>query len=152
MQHLLGFALIAASAVAQQAAAAPAEDIHFRLHLVNGRTGVPIRDGHVRVWYDEPIGPGYVIATDQQGIALLPQPPGEPLRVLIEIDGLVDCRRPQRNAAPEGFNLKSLAATGVAADNSCGGTLLRPHRGELVYYVRPSRWYEGINSNAREPN
>lgn len=99
----------------------------------------------VTLWYDESAGSGYVLETDRNGVALMPQPAGQPLRVLLRADSQVDCRRTQRDQPPTGFNLQQLALHGAAAENTCGNAAVRPQPGELILYVRPRRWYEGLN-------
>jgi len=119
----------------------------FRVHVVDGRTGESISGARVQLWYDEPSGPGYSIASGAHGEAPMPKPVGDPIRVLVTVSGYTDCRRPDRDAPPEGYNLASIAQSGIAAQNTCGRVALRTEPGELVVYVRPARWYESINKN-----
>ena len=119
----------------------------FRVHVVDGRTGESIAGARVQLWYDEPSGPGYSMTSGAHGEAPMPKPVGEPIRVLVTVSGYTDCRRPERDAPPEGYNLASIAQSGVAAQNTCGRVSLRTGPGELVVYVRPARWNENINKN-----
>jgi hypothetical protein len=128
----------------------PAPDARvFRVHLVDGRTGAPIAGGHVKLWYDEPSGTGYEMATSSRGIGLMPAPVGEPLRVLVGILDYNDCRRPARYSPPQAYNMAEIAKAGVATENTCGRVAVRPQPGELLFFVRPSRWYENLNRNAQ---
>lgn len=144
---------IAVPPVPQSSAAVPtadgvAPDSHsFRIRLLDGRNGSPVAGGHVKLWYDEPSGNGYILATNGRGIALMPAPIGQPVRILVRSDGAVDCRRSQRYSPPVGYNLADIAAKGIAAENTCGDVAVRVTPGELVLFVRSERWYEKLNQN-----
>ena len=163
------FLLIAGAAFAQQQTGAPAgiavpapptptvtaapadvapETRVFRVHLVDGRTGQPIANGHVKLWYDEQTGAGYEFVTGARGVGLMPAPIGDPLRVLISSVDYNDCRRPPRYAPPQAYNMADIARTGVAVENTCGSVAIHPQPGELVFFVRPTRWYENLNRNS----
>ena len=124
------------------------ESAHFRIHVVDGRNGDPIRDAHVRLWYDEPVGAGYQPVTDPRGNADMPAPIGEPVRVLVDPVGLVDCRKPVYGDPPQGYSIENIARAGVAAQNTCGPVAVRTRPGEFVLFVRPARWYEGLNRSS----
>jgi hypothetical protein len=119
----------------------------FRVHVADGRNGDAIAGAQVQLWYDEVAGPGYAIETGARGDALMPSPVGEPIRVLVSIAGYTDCRKFDHDAPPQGYNLAAIAASGMAAQNTCGRLTVRPGPGELVFYVRPSHWYENLNKN-----
>lgn len=144
---------IAVAPVQESSSAVPAsdndaQDSHsFRIRLLDGRNGSPVAGGHVKLWYDEPSGSGYILATNGRGIALMPAPVGQPVRVLVRSDGAVDCRRAQRYSPPIGYNLADIAAKGTAVENTCGAVAVHTSPGELVLFVRPERWYEKLNQN-----
>ncbi len=123
-------------------AVAPA---HFRVHVVDGRNGMPIRNAHMKLWYDEPAGSGYGLATDEHGDANMPAPVGEPVRVLITITDYSDCRKQLRDDPPQGYSLDDIAHSGLAAQNTCGQVPVHRRPGELILFARPQRWYEGLN-------
>ncbi|MGI4853996.1 MAG: hypothetical protein ACRYF4_08145 [Janthinobacterium lividum] len=100
------------------------------------------------LWYDEPAGTGYQLVTDAKGFGNMPAPAGEPVRVLATVNDYVDCRHGQRDDPPAAYNLQSIATAGSAAQNGCGRVAIHPAPGQLVLFVRPSRWYEGINRDA----
>ena len=127
------------------------ESHSFRVRLLDGRNGTPVAGGHVKLWYDEPTGEGYTVVTDAHGIALMPAPVGQPVRILADLTGSTDCRRNQRYAPKPSYTLADIAAKGAAADNTCGDVALRTSPGELVLFVRPARWYEKLNRNG-DPN
>lgn len=117
----------------------------FRVRVVDGRNGANVRNAHIKLWYDEPSGSGYELATDANGYGNMPAPVGEPVRVLLGATDYTDCRKPMRGDPPEGYSMASIATAGVAAQNSCGRVSVHTHPGELVLFVRPGRWYEGLN-------
>lgn len=119
--------------------------LHFRVHVVDGRNGALIRNAHVKLWYDEPSGPGYEVATDAHGDANMPAPVGEPVRVLVAITDYTDCRKALRGGPPPGYSLGDIAHSGLATQNTCGQLAVHPRPGELVLFARTPRWYEGIN-------
>lgn len=125
-----------------------AQALHFRIRVVDGRMGSPVPNAHIRLWYDEPAGTGYQLVTDAEGFGNMPAPVGEPLRVLATVDDPMDCRRVLRGDPPKAYNLQGIATTGTAAQNGCGRVAVHATPGQLVLFVRPSRWYEGINRNA----
>lgn len=144
---------IAVPPVPQSSTAIPATDSaapdshSFRIRLLDGRNGSPVAGGHVKLWYDEPSGNGYILATNGRGVALMPAPIGQPVRILVRSDGAVDCRHTQRYGPPVGYNLADIAAKGIAAENTCGDVAVRVTPGELVLFVRAERWYEKLNQN-----
>jgi hypothetical protein len=132
---------------AQTSSSESPQQLSFRVHVIDGRNGAAVSNVHLQLWYDEPAGQGYSVATDAHGIALMPAPVGEPVRVLASIVDWIDCRKPERGAPPQGYNMAAIANDGTAAQNTCGSVAIRTQPGELVLFVRPSRWYEGINRN-----
>ena len=120
----------------------------FRVRVVDGRNGAPVRNAHVKLWYDEPAGSGYEFATDARGVGEMPAPVGEPLRVLATVIDYTDCRKPMRGDPPRAYNLAGIAKAGVAAENACGRVATHTRPGELVLFVRPPHWYEGLNRDS----
>ena len=120
----------------------------FRVRVVDGRNGMPIRNAHVKLWYDEPAGAGFEFATDVHGVGEMPAPVGEPVRVLASVTDYTDCRKPLRGDPPQGYNLAGIAKSGTAAENACGRVSIHTHPGELVLFVRSAHWYEGLNRSA----
>jgi hypothetical protein len=117
----------------------------FRIRVLDGRNGMPIRNAHVKLWYDEPAGSGYEFATDLHGVGEMPAPVGEPLRVLASVIDYIDCRKMMRGDPPQAYNLAGIAKSGIATENACGRVSTHTQPGELVLFVRSPRWYEGIN-------
>ena len=120
----------------------------FRVVVLDGRNGLPRRDAHIKLWYDEPAGTGYQFATDVHGVGEMPAPVGEPVRVLASVQGFTDCRKPLRGDPPPAYNLAAIAKSGIAAENACGRVSLHTKPGELVLFVRSPHWYEGLNRAA----
>jgi hypothetical protein len=121
----------------------------FRIRAVNGRNGAPLNNAQIHMWYDEPAGPGYFVSTDTGGYADMPQPVGTPIRILVTTANFTDCRKPDPGAPPAGYNLAAIARTGLATDNTCGDSAIDARPGELVFYMRPARWYDNVNRNQR---
>ena len=128
-------------------ASQPALTNVFRVHLIDGRNGLSMDHAHVQLWYDDRGTDGTNLVTDAQGVALMPAPLGTPVRVLVSPRDAIDCTRSQKqqNAPAAAYNLATLAATGMASVNHCGPIAIKPKPGELVLFVRPLRWYEGLN-------
>ncbi len=119
----------------------------FRVHVVDGRNGLSIDHAHLQLWYDD-LGAGATsLVTNPQGVALMPAPVGTPVRVLVSPQDAIDCTRSQKqqSAPAAAYNLLTLAATGMASVNHCGSIAVKPKPGELILFVRPFRWYEGLN-------
>jgi hypothetical protein len=121
----------------------------YRVRVVDGRNGAAVRDVHVKLWYDESSGHGYQFVTDDRGVGLMPEPVGEPIRVLATVTDAVDCRKPARGTPPDAYNLEQIAKSGAQGQNTCGQVAIRTQPGELVLYVRSAHWYEGINRDQR---
>lgn len=117
----------------------------FRVRVLDGRNGAPLRNAHLTLWYDEMEGSGTLLTTDAHGDAAMPAPAGQPLRVLVRLADLVDCRKVSAYDVPTGFNLQAIALHGESARNQCGAVGKHPSPGELVVFARPQRWYEGLN-------
>ena len=117
----------------------------FRVHAVDGRNGGASVNAHLRLWYDDATGSGYTLATDKRGIAIMPEPAGMPVRVLIAPLDRIDCRKRTESGPPSGYNMEEIAAKGAVTENNCGSVSARAQPGELIIFVRPPRWYEGIS-------
>ena len=128
--------------------AAPLSTV-FRVRVVDGRNGLPVDRAHLQLWYDETGGAAFALITNAAGVALMPAPVGTPVRVLLSPEDKFDCRQTRNGEhvgePPDGYNLETLAAAGVATANHCGPTAVKPKPGELVLFVRSLRWYEGLN-------
>ena len=133
---------------AEPPSAVPANDLHFRVRLLDGRSSLPVKNGRVRLWYDERSSAGYLLTTDQHGEALLPEPAATPVRILVAPDGMYDCRKLSVREAMPGYNLQQIATKGVITDDLCeGGSRAVPHPGELTLFARPPHWYEKLNQD-----
>ena len=136
----------AASRSTVSVAASPLSRV-FRVRVVDGRNGTPVERAHLRLWYDETGGAAFSLVTNAQGVALLPAPVGTPVRVLLTPDDRIDCRTKQTSAnePADAINLATLAEAGAVLVNHCGRVGEKPKPGEIVLFVRPLRWYEGLN-------
>lgn len=133
----------------QPPATVPANDLHFRLRVLDGRSSTPIKSARIRLWYDERDTAGYLLTTDVHGEALLPEPAITPVRILLVPDDLYDCRKLSSRETMPGYNLQQIAQKGLILDNRCeAGTRAVPHPGELTLFARTPRWYEQLNRDA----
>ena len=117
----------------------------FRGRLLDGRTGSPVDKAQIRLWYDDAGGTPYTLTTNARGIAVMPEPVGMPVRVLVSSADHIECRKLPPSEPLPGYNLTAIAAKGDAAENRCGTIGAKPAPGELVFYVRPLKWYENLN-------
>ena len=113
------------------------------IRVVNGRTGYPITDEKFQLWFDNQSGSATSISTDKQGVARVDAPSGAAL--LLSANLYVDCRYskqtgPQRPTYP----VSEIVQTGVLAANTCGKLKLSAAPGELIFFVRPEHWWEGM--------
>jgi hypothetical protein len=118
-----------------------AEPITIR--VVDGRNGDPISDEKLQLWFNSRSGSAMSISTDKQGVAKVDAPSGAAL--LLSANLYVDCRYskqtgPERPTYPVSVILRS----GVLAANTCGKLKLSPTPGELIFFVRPEHWWEGM--------
>lgn len=118
-----------------------AEQITIR--VVDGRNGHPIIDEKLQVWFNRQSGSAMSISTDKQGIAQVDAPSGAAL--LLSANLYVDCRY-SKQTGPERptYPISDILRTGVLAANTCGKLKLSPTPGELIFFVRPEHWWEGM--------
>jgi hypothetical protein len=113
------------------------------LRVVDGRNGNAVAREDVNLWYDEMDGRPIVLRTDDNGVAVLPPPLSPAVRIFVTPLESVDCRKPV--TPPLAYSLRTMAETGISAENRCGAPLVRRRSGELVLFVRGHRWYDGVN-------
>ena len=121
------------------AAPLPAEVI--RIHIEDGRNGKRISNEHVQVWINGT--PRAVsLAPDADGTAVLDAPAGS--RIEIESNYYMDCRPFQKGAPRPTYSVDEVMISGIATTNSCGKVGAEARRGELLFFVRPLHWWEGV--------
>ena len=122
-------------------AGAIAEPIIIR--VVDGRNGHPITDEKLQLWFNSQSGSAMSISTDKNGVAKIDSPAG--VALLISANLYVDCRY-SKQAGPERptYPVSDIVRSGVLAVNTCGKLKLLPTPGELIFFVRPEHWWEGM--------
>jgi len=111
---------------------------------------MPVASTHIKLWYDEPSGEGITLTTNARGVALMPAPIGQPIRILVRPEDAVDCRHMETYSAPRGYSMAEIEHGGVAAENTCGSGSAHTSPGEFVLFVRPARWYEKLNRDVAQ--
>lgn len=132
---LLGFIVLLSSHVMK------AEQVLVR--VVDGRNGRPISGEKLQLWFNSQSGSAMSISTDTRGVAKVDAPPGAAL--LLSANLYVDCRYSKRTG-PErpSYPVSDILRSGVLAANTCGKLKLSPKPGELIFFVRPEHWWEGM--------
>ena len=118
-----------------------AEPITIR--VVDGRNGHPITDEKLQLWFNRQSGSAMSISTDKQGIAHVDAPSDASL--LLSANLYVDCRY-SKQTGPERptYPVSDIMRSGVLAADTCGKLKLSPTPGELIFFVRPEHWWEGM--------
>lgn len=132
---MLGLAMLVLTA------GASAEPIIIR--VVDGRNGHPITDEKLQLWFNSQSGSAMSIATDEQGVAKVDASAGAALLVSANLYG--DCRY-SKQTGPERptYPVSDIVRSGVLGANTCGKLKLSPTPGELIFFVRPEHWWEGM--------
>jgi hypothetical protein len=123
------------------AAGVSAEPITIR--VVDGRNGHSISDEKLQLWFNSQSGSAMSISTDKQGVAKVDAPSGAAL--LLSANLYVDCRY-SKQTGPERptYPVSDILRSGVLSANTCGKLKLSPTPGELIFFVRPEHWWEGM--------
>jgi hypothetical protein len=118
-----------------------AEPITIR--IVDGRNGHSISDEKLQLWFNSQSGSAMSISTDKQGVAKVDAPSGAAL--LLSANLYVDCRY-SKQTGPERptYPVSDILRSGVLSTNTCGKLKLSPTPGELIFFVRPEHWWEGM--------
>ncbi len=118
-----------------------AEPITIR--VVDGRNGHPITDEKLQLWFNSQSGNALSISTNKQGVAKVDAPAGAALLLFTNL--YVDCRY-SKQTGPERptYPVSDIVRSGVLGANTCGTVKLSPRPGELIFFVRPEHWWEGM--------
>jgi len=113
------------------------------IRVLDGRNGHPISDEKLQLWFNSQSGSAMSISTDKQGVAKVDAPSGAAL--LVSANLYVDCRY-SKQTGPERltYPVSDILHSGVLAANTCGKLKLSPTPGELIFFVRPEHWWEGM--------
>jgi hypothetical protein len=117
-----------------------AQDI--RIRVVDGRSGKFISNEVVQVWIGDERD-AQQIPVGEQGSAMIRVKEKE-ATLRIESNHYFDCRPFRGNAPRPRYKVSEVVHSGIATENSCAGIHLEPKPGELVFLVRPLRWWERL--------
>jgi hypothetical protein len=113
----------------------------IRIRVLDGRDGRPIRDERVQVWLAS--SPKVLsISTDKNGIGQFDA--GEDSSFEIESNIYLDCRPFRKGVPRPSYSVVAVLKDGLVTPNTCGHVKTEPTLGEIVFYVRPLHWWEGI--------
>jgi hypothetical protein len=121
---------------------APASVEPLKIRVVDGRNGKPITNETVQVWINRKEGDALQLPTDKEGIARLDV--SRDSRILVASNRYFDCRPFHKEEPRPVYSVSEILKSGVATRNTCGKLNLEAGRGELLFFVRPFHWWEGV--------
>jgi hypothetical protein len=113
----------------------------IRIRVLDGRNGKPITNEVLQIWINEESNGPYGLPTGKDGVAMLEVPAGGLLWV--HSNWYVDCR-PYTKEARASYSVDDIISFGIVAGNRCGKRSFEARRGELILFVRPLHWWEGL--------
>jgi hypothetical protein len=117
----------------------------LRVRILDGRSGHPISNEQPQVWIGHENGSAIQLQTNQDGIADVHlRKTADADYIRIEANHYYDCRRFQKDAARPSYSVKEIIASGVVGEDTCGKLQIEPKRGEVILFVRPLHWWEGL--------
>jgi len=126
---LLSFSLVSAESIV--------------IRVVDGRTGHAISDEKLQLWIDSETGSAISISTDSGGVARLDVP--RSAKLILSANLYVDCRYSKQTGSERpSYLVSDILQSGVLAANTCGKLKIAPTPGELIFFVRPEHWWEGM--------
>jgi len=114
----------------------------IRIHVEDGRSGKTISDEQVQVWIDNRVGKALNLIPGRDGVTVLEAPAGSSIYVASNL--YRDCRPFEKGAKRPTYSVDQIKDEGVVTQNTCGRLDSRPKRGELLFFVRPVRGWEGM--------
>lgn len=121
-------------------AVSPGATIHIQ--VLDGRNGKPIAKEHVQVWVNGRAGDAHDVPTGADGIGTLDAPDSGV--IVIASDLYVDCRPFRKGVPSPTYGIHEIVSSGISAENACGKAARRAQPGQLLFFVRPSHWWEGF--------
>ena len=113
------------------------------IHVVDGRNGHPIPDEKLQMWINSQRGSAFSLTTDRQGFTKVEIPLDATLLIFANL--YVDCRYfKQTGPVRPAYVVSDILLSGVSAANACGKLKMTPTPGELIFFVRPEHWWEGM--------
>ena len=113
------------------------------VRVVNGKTGRPVSDETLQVWVDQVHGDAIQLHTDQNGVGHLNLPQSASL--IISSNLYLDCRNSKKaETLRPAYLVSEILTKGTSGTNKCGHLNVQARPGELLFFVRPEHWWEGI--------
>jgi hypothetical protein len=119
-----------------------AQDI--RIQVVDGRNGQIISKERLNVWLGPEVGNSILLRIDRNGVASLHLDAKDMGLMSIEANNYFDCRPFGKNAPRPTYSLTEIVKSGIATENICGKLTTEAKAGELVFFVRPLHWWDGV--------
>ena len=114
----------------------------IRVRILDGRNGKPIANERAQIWINGRTGNAHELTTGRDGVATLEIPAGASLD--IESNLFRDCRPFEKRVPRPTYSTDEIVSSGFAAGNGCGKLSSEARRGELLFFVRPRHWWEGM--------
>lgn len=140
----------------------------IRIKVLDGRNGRPISSECVNVSLGSAPDSSFLIPTDKDGIALIRlagKDTGENVRrhsskcngaavlepiakysdtIKVTGDYYIPCQPHPPDSPFLSFSTKKVLLSGDVTENHCGRIEASPKPGELIFFVRPLHWWEGM--------
>jgi hypothetical protein len=133
--------------------ARPTAAEQITIMVVNGRTGVPMKDQPVYVWFEKVNPAPLSLKTDTNGRIVFPvEGQRESFLVGLVEQFVVDCRSSKNGYNDYGnyvYRISDVLGNGVIATNHCGNVLVNPKPGQLVLFSRPLTFWENVRNFLR---
>jgi hypothetical protein len=115
----------------------------IRIRVLDARNGRPIRNEVLQIWIDIQGGMAKQARTNALGIATVNVERSSVIYVASNY--YVDCRYSKKTGQLRyGYSVSEILSTGKLAANTCSKMSPEPNPGELIFFVRPERWWEGM--------
>ncbi len=121
-----------------------AQDI--RIRVLDGRNGHRVTNERLNVWIGPERGEALLLPTNKDGVAELHLDNKHGESIEVESNLYVDCRPYRKDAPRPSYSVQEVLQSGVVTQNACGKGKIEasPKPGELIFFVRPLHWWEGM--------
>lgn len=108
---------------------------------MDGRNGKTITNERVQVWINDSKRARSLIP-GKDGIVEVDARAGS--RIQVEANLYFDCRPFEKDAARPSYSVDETKSGGIATQNTCGKLATEARHGELLFFVRPIHWWQGM--------
>jgi hypothetical protein len=121
-------------------AQAAADAAALRVQILNGKTGRPVTNQHLRMFRkDGKAIDGKGETTDGEGYAAIPNVDAAIAEIFIAVDTHLPCSKTGKHD----FSLAKVRVSGVVSENVCRPRItMYPQAGTLIFYVRDETFIE----------